>query len=91
MENFLRGHAGAFAAWNGVPRVLLYDNLKSVLERQGEAIRFNPVLIDFAKHHRFEPRPVAVAVAMKRGVSSAPSAMSATTSLPLAVSPISTI
>jgi len=45
MENFLRGHVGAFAAWGGVPRTLLYDNLKSaVLERQGQAIRFNPVL-----------------------------------------------
>jgi transposase len=68
MENFLRGHAGAFAAWDGVPRVLLYDNLKSaVLERQGEAIRFNPTLIDFAKHHRFEPRPVAVARGNEKG------------------------
>jgi transposase len=25
MENFLRGHAAAFTAWGGVPRVLLYD------------------------------------------------------------------
>jgi hypothetical protein len=25
MENFLRGHVGAFAAWNGVPRTLLPD------------------------------------------------------------------
>jgi transposase len=31
MENFLRGHVAAFTAWNGVPRVLLYDNLKSVV------------------------------------------------------------
>jgi len=68
MENFLRGHAGAFAAWDGVPRVLLYDNLKSaVLERQGEAIRFNPALIDFARHYRFEPRPVAVARGNEKG------------------------
>ena len=37
MENFLRGHVGAFEAFGGVPRVLLYDNLKSaVLERIGE-------------------------------------------------------
>jgi transposase len=43
MENFLRGHVGAFAAWNAVPRVILYDNLRSaVLERRGDAIRFNP-------------------------------------------------
>ena len=61
-ESFLRGHAEAFTAWNGVPRVLLYDNLKSaVLERRGDAIRFHPTLIDFAGHHRFAPRPVAVA------------------------------
>jgi len=43
-----------------VPRVLLYDNLKSaVLERHGDAIRFHPTLLDFAAHYRYEPRPVA--------------------------------
>lgn len=68
MENFLRGHAGAFRAWGGVPRVLLYDNLKSaVLERQGQAIRFNPALLSFAGHHRYEPRPVAVARGNEKG------------------------
>src|SRR5665647_81599 len=42
MENFLRGHVAAFTAWHGVPRVILYDNLKSaVLERYGAAIRFH--------------------------------------------------
>src|SRR4051794_41195473 len=68
MENFLRGHVGAFTAWNGVPRVLLYDNLKSaVLERRGDAIRFNPTLLSFAGHYRFEPRPVAVARGNEKG------------------------
>jgi len=68
MENFLRGHVGAFAAWGGVPRTLLYDNLKSaVLERQGQAIRFNPVLLGFAGHYRYEPRPVAVARGNEKG------------------------
>jgi transposase len=68
MESFLRGHAEAFAAWNGVPRILLYDNLKSaVLERRGDAIRFHPTLIDFAGHYRFEPRPVAVARGNEKG------------------------
>ena len=34
MSNFLRGHIDAFEAWQGVPRELWYDNLKSVvLER----------------------------------------------------------
>ncbi|RMG59341.1 MAG: IS21 family transposase, partial [Gammaproteobacteria bacterium] len=68
MENFLRGHEAAFKAWDGVPRVLLYDNLKSaVLERQGEAIRFHPTLLAFAAHYRFEPRPVAVARGNEKG------------------------
>ena len=68
MENFLRGHLGAFEAWSGVPRVLLYDNLKSaVLERQGDAIRFHPTLLAFAGHYRFEPRPVAVARGNEKG------------------------
>lgn len=68
MENFLRGHVGAFTAWQGVPRILLYDNLKSaVLERQGSAIRFNPALLEFAGHYRFEPRPVAVARGNEKG------------------------
>ena len=68
MENFLRGHLGAFAAWNGIPRVILYDNLRSaVLERHGDAIRFHPTLLDFAGHYRYEPRPVAVARGNEKG------------------------
>ena len=68
MENFLRGHLGAFAAWNGIPRVILYDNLRSaVLERHGDAIRFNPALLEFAGHYRYEPRPVAVARGNEKG------------------------
>jgi transposase len=68
MENFLRGHAGAFEAWGGLPRVLLYDNLKSaVLERVGDAIRFHPTLLSFAGHYRYEPRPVAVARGNEKG------------------------
>ena len=68
MENFLRGHVGAFQAWQGVPRVLLYDNLKSaVLERHGDAIRFHPTLLNFAGHYRYEPRPVAVARGNEKG------------------------
>lgn len=68
MESFLAGHAGAFQAWNGVPRVLLYDNLKSaVLERRGDAIRFHPTLLAFAGHYRYDPRPVAVARGNEKG------------------------
>ncbi len=68
MENFLRGHVGAFEAWDGLPKVLLYDNLKSaVLERQGDAIRFHPTLLALSAHYRFEPRPVAVARGNEKG------------------------
>ncbi len=68
MANFLRGHVAAFAAWGGLPRVVLYDNLKSaVLERQGDAIRFHPTLLALAAHYRYEPRPVAVARGNEKG------------------------
>jgi transposase len=68
MESFLRGHLGAFHAWCGVPKVLLYDNLRSaVLERVGDAIRFHPTLLAFAAHDRYAPRPVAVARGNEKG------------------------
>ena len=41
LESFLAGHVAAFEAFGGVPRELLYDNLKSaVLERDGDKVRF---------------------------------------------------
>ena len=53
MENFLRGHVEDFEVWQGVPRELWYDNLKSVdLERRCAAIRFNPRFLDFAGDYR---------------------------------------
>jgi len=68
MESFLHGHVAAFEAFGGVPRVLLYDNLRSaVLEREGDAIRFNPTLLALAAHYHFEPRPVAVARGNEKG------------------------
>lgn len=68
IENFLRGHVAAFAAFGGLPRVLIYDNLKSaVLDRRGDAILFNPRLVDFSKHYHFEIRPAAVARGNEKG------------------------
>ena len=68
MSNFLRGHVEAFEAWQGVPRELWYDNLKSVvLERRGAAIRFNPRILDLAGHYHFLPKPVAVARGNEKG------------------------
>jgi transposase len=60
MPCFLRGHVDAFAFFGGVPRVLLYDNLKSaVLQRVEDAIRFNATILALAAHYRYLPRPVA--------------------------------
>jgi transposase len=68
LESFLRGHVEAFAALGGVPRVLLYDNLKSVvLERSGEHIRFHPRLLELAGHYHFAPQPCAVARGNEKG------------------------
>jgi transposase len=68
MANFLRGHVEAFDFLESVPRILLYDNLKSaVLERRGDAIRFHPTLLELAAHYRFAPRPVAVARGNEKG------------------------
>src|SRR5256885_16447851 len=61
MENFLRGHVHAFQAWSGTPRIILYDNLKSVvLERRGDAILFNPRLLELCGHYHFLARPCQV-------------------------------
>jgi transposase len=68
MPNFLRGHVEAFEAFGGVPRNLLYDNLKSaVVERLGDAIRFNEMLLELAKHYRFGPRAAAPARGNEKG------------------------
>jgi transposase len=61
LESFLRGHLEAFHTLGGVPRSILYDNLKCVvLERVGDHIRFHPRLLDLAGHYHFAPKPCAV-------------------------------
>jgi transposase len=68
MPSFVRGHVDAFAFFGGVPRVILYDNLKSaVLERVAHAIHFNTRLLELSQHYHFEPRPVAVARGNEKG------------------------
>ena len=68
MPSFLRGHVLGFEALGGVPRELLYDNLKSaVLERVGDAIRFNEKLLALAGHYRFAPKPCAPARGNEKG------------------------
>jgi transposase len=48
--------------FGGLPRQWLFDNPKTVvLERQGDAVRFHPVLLDLCGHLRVQPRLCAVA------------------------------
>jgi transposase len=65
---FLRGHRLAFKFFNGVPKRLLYDNLKSVVrERIGSTIRFNPVFLRLSAYYTFEPRPVGIGKGNEKG------------------------
>jgi hypothetical protein len=67
-ESFLRGHVRAFSYFAGVPRVVLYDNLRSaVLERRGELVRFHPRLIELCSHYHFQARPCAPARGNEKG------------------------
>lgn len=60
LEAFLRGHALSFTRFGGVPRRILYDNLKSVVtERVGDHIRFQPQILECAGHYHFAPVPCA--------------------------------
>lgn len=68
MESFLRGHIHAFEDWQGLPRTLLYDNLRSVvLERRGDAIHFHPRLMELCAHYHFDARPCQVRAGNQKG------------------------
>jgi transposase len=55
METFLRMRRRALDYFGGVPRRIVYDNLKSVvLHRVGSTIQFNPRFLAFAGHYLFE-------------------------------------
>ena len=68
VPSFLRGHVKAFEAFGGVPREILYDNLKSVvLERDGDHIRYHPAILELAGHYHFAPKPCAPYRANEKG------------------------
>ena len=68
LESFLRGHIRAFNYLGGVPRIILYDNLKSaVLDRQGSVVRFNPTLLKLAGYYSFQPRACNVRSGWEKG------------------------
>lgn len=58
LENPLLAHVHAFQDWGGVPRAILYDNMKSVvLERRGDAVHFHPRLLELCAHYHFAALP----------------------------------
>ena len=60
-STFLRCHERAFEYFGGIPRVILYDNLKSVvLDRRGKDIHFSKDVLDFSGFYCYEPRPCNV-------------------------------
>ena len=68
-ETFLACHVEAFKFFRGTPRVILYDNLKSVvLERQGASIRYNPAALEFFGHYYYEARPCNVRRGNEKGI-----------------------
>jgi transposase len=68
MGAFVRGHVQAFEHFGGVARTVQYDNLKSAVQKRvGDAIQFNPNLLELASHYRFLPQPVAVARGNEKG------------------------
>jgi transposase len=61
LETFLRMHRRALEFFGGVPRHVVYDNLKSVvLHHVGSTVQFNPRFLGFAGHYLFEPRAAPV-------------------------------
>lgn len=53
----LEGHRDAFAYFGGVPRSLLYDNMKTVvIERSGSAVRYNIAFTRMRQHYHFKAK-----------------------------------
>ena len=68
LESFISAHVRAFESWKGLPRTLLYDNLKSVvLERRGDNIHFHPGFVQLQAHYHFAAHPCQVRAANEKG------------------------
>ena len=59
-DTLKRCHENAFAYFQGVPKQVLYDNMRTVVQQRhaygDDQHRFHPGLWDLAKHHGFQPR-----------------------------------
>jgi transposase len=68
LEDFIQAHINAFRFIQGIPRKILYDNLKLVvLSRNGAHIQFNPKFMEFAALFSFEPVPCHIRRGNEKG------------------------
>jgi len=69
LEFFLEGHRRAFRFFGGVPRRVIYDNLKSAVTqvKRGRGRTLNRTFEAFANHHLFEPLFCNVAKGNEKG------------------------
>jgi len=70
LQAFIEGHLGAFEYFNGVTKVILYDNLKSVVLKRkypSTASEFHPEFIDVRDHFGFTSRLCRIYRAKTKG------------------------
>jgi transposase len=68
IENLLLGQVHAFTDWGGVPRVILFDNLRAVVaERYGDAVHFHPRMLELCAHYHFQALPCRPARGNEKG------------------------
>lgn len=61
-------HTEAFKWFGGVPRKILYDNMKTVvIERAGDVIQFSKSFFDYSAHYLFEPIACHVRTPQEKG------------------------
>src|SRR5262245_52607021 len=67
MESFLRD-VEAFTALGGIPRTILYDNLKNVvLDPVGDQSASTPRVLELAGHYHYAPQPCALSLSRRLG------------------------
>src|SRR5215813_9561931 len=68
LASLLRAHVEAFQQFQGSPRAILYDNMRSVvLARYQYQVRFHPRLLELAAHYHFAAHPCRPARGNEKG------------------------
>ncbi len=67
-HTFLRAHVDGFQHFKGIPKTILYDNLKSVvLHHESDRVVFRDEFVHFAGEYCFRPRPCNVRQPQEKG------------------------